>query len=79
MRKVVIVMTLVIGASVSGVPAGVAGPPIAGCPTPSWELRAAPSGGQGVGSFDQNRDGLSCYLEAPKGSGLFTVTDNVVR
>ena len=56
-----------------------AGPPIGECPTGSWVLRAAPSGGSGVVSTDLNGNGLSCYLEEPKGSGLFTVIDDVAR
>jgi hypothetical protein len=54
-------------------------PPIGECPTGAWEHRAAPSGGSGVPSVDVNGNGLSCWLEAPEGSGLFTVIDDVVR
>ena len=54
-------------------------PPIGECPTGSWEHRAAPSEGSGVVSTDLNGNGLSCYLEEPEGSGLFTVIDDVAR
>jgi hypothetical protein len=56
-------------------------PPVGGCPTPEWELRASPAPGETSGeqSNDQNGDGLSCYLEAPEGGGIFTIIDNVVR
>jgi hypothetical protein len=54
--------------------------PIEGCPTASWELRPTPSGDlSGTPSFDVNGDGMSCFLEAPEGSGIFTIIDNVVR
>jgi hypothetical protein len=57
-----------------------ADPPIGGCPSPKWELRASPSGDvSGTASVDVNGDGLSCYLEAPEGGGIFTIIDNVVR
>jgi hypothetical protein len=57
-----------------------AGPPIGGCPTPEWELRASPSGGvSGAPGVDLNGDGMSCWLEAPEGSGLFVIMDNVVK
>jgi hypothetical protein len=55
-------------------------PPVGGCPTASWELRPTPSGDlAGTPSFDVNGDGLSCYLEAPEGGGIFTIIDNAVR
>ena len=53
--------------------------PIGECPTAAWELRAAPSGGSGTASVDVNRNGLSCFLEAPEGGGVFTVIDDVAR
>jgi hypothetical protein len=56
-----------------------AGAPIGECPTGAWELRAAPSGGSGLQSVDVNGNGLSCFLQAPEGSGLFTVIDDVAR
>ena len=64
-------------------PVGVAGEglarPVGGCPTDSWVLRAAPTGEEvGGPSFDGNGDGLSCYLEAPEGGGIFTIIDNRV-
>jgi hypothetical protein len=53
------------------------GPPVGDCPTAEWELRASPppeiSGWQ---STDGNGDGLSCFLEAPEGGGIFTIVDN---
>ena len=53
-------------------------PPVGGCPTVEWELRASPppeiSGSQ---STDGNGDGLSCFLEAPEGGGIFTIVDNI--
>jgi hypothetical protein len=66
-------------------PVGLAGEglarPIGGCPTDRWILDAAP-GEDPIGSpsVDGNGDGLSCYLEAPVGGGIFTIIDNrVVR
>jgi hypothetical protein len=55
--------------------------PTGGCPTAKWILDEAPSGDTtGTPSVDGNGDGLSCYLEAPVGSGIFTIIDNrVVR
>jgi hypothetical protein len=71
---------VVCGASLLAWPAAVgAKPPIGECPTGAWQLRAAPTGGSGVTSTDLNGNGLSCFLEEPKGSGLFTVIDDVVR
>ncbi len=68
------------GASLLAWPSAVgAGAPVGQCPTAEWEHRAAPSHGTGGQSFDVNGNGLSCYLEAPKGSGLFTVIDDVAR
>jgi hypothetical protein len=57
----------------------VAGPPVGECPTTEWELRAAPPVAKGAPSADVNGNRLSCYLEAPDGSGLFTVIDDVAR
>ena len=42
-------------------------------------LLASPSGGSGTASVDVNGNGLSCFLEEPEGSGLFTVIDDVAR
>jgi hypothetical protein len=54
--------------------------PVGGCPTDTWILDAAPTEGSGLASTDGNGDGLSCYLEAPVGGGIFTIIDNrVVR
>ena len=54
--------------------------PVGGCPTDEWILDAAPTEGGGLQSTDGNGDGLSCYLEAPEGGGIFTIIDNrVVR
>jgi len=78
-RKSVLV-GLIGGASLLGMPSAVvAGPPVGECPTTEWELRAAPPVAKGAASTDVNRNGLSCYLEAPDGSGLFTVIDDVAR
>ncbi|HEX2701260.1 MAG TPA: hypothetical protein VHM89_13755 [Acidimicrobiales bacterium] len=52
--------------------------PVGGCPTDAWELRASPSHSIGSKAVDLNGDGLSCWLEAPAGSNLFTTQDNVV-
>ena len=71
---------LVSGASLIAAPnAAVAIPPEGECPTPRWELRAAPSEATGAPSTDVNRNGLSCYLEAPEGGGIFTIIDDVAR
>ena len=66
------------------VPLGLAGEglarPVGGCPTDRWILDPAPTEGSGLTSTDGNGDGLSCYLEAPIGGGIFTIIDNrVVR
>jgi hypothetical protein len=54
--------------------------PVGGCPTDEWILDAAPTEGTGLPSADGNGDGLSCFLEAPEGGGIFTIIDNrVVR
>ena len=58
---------------------GAAGAPTGECPTAAWQLLPAPGGGQGVPSADVNGNGLSCWLEAPEGSGIFTIMDDVVR
>jgi len=42
--------------------------------TQAWEL--LPTGDIDSPSVDGNGDGLSCFHEAPKGSGIFTVVDN---
>jgi hypothetical protein len=53
--------------------------PVGGCPTDSWVLRASPPPDiPGSPSVDGNGDGLSCYLEAPVGGGVFTIIDNRV-
>lgn len=56
-------------------PSASAGPPVGGCPTAEWQLRASPVG---HANADVNGDGLSCWLEAPEGGGIFTIIDNVV-
>lgn len=61
-----------LGASVSSADAK----PVRGCPTAAWQLRAAQEGGVGDKPADANNDGLSCWLEAPVGSGIFTIIDN---
>jgi hypothetical protein len=50
--------------------------PVGGCPTDRWVLRDAPAS---IPSADFNGDGRSCFLEAPVGSGIFTVIDNVIH
>jgi hypothetical protein len=64
-----------------GLSSGGLAKPVGGCPSDNWILDAAPSGDiSGSPSADGNGDGLSCYLEAPAGSGIFTIIDNrVVR
>ncbi|MGH2580970.1 MAG: hypothetical protein ACRDGP_09025 [Actinomycetota bacterium] len=79
MRRVRVFLVLVTGAVSILLPMNAnARPPVGGCPTSAWVLRASPTGASGAPSIDQNHDGLSCFLEAPVGSGLFTVIDNVV-
>ncbi len=79
MRRIVIISALLIGFTVAA-PAAIAKPPVGGCPTSEWELRASPPpDSTGVASTDQNGDGLSCYLEAPEGGGIYTVVDNPVK
>jgi hypothetical protein len=71
---------LVSGASLVAAPnAAVAIPPVGECPGPKWELRAAPTDVSGQPSVDVNRNGLSCYMEAPEGGGIFTIIDDVAR
>lgn len=77
-----ILTTVAVGAlSLAWTAPAAARPPIGGCPTPEWELRASPSGGgvSGLPGVDLNGDGMSCWLEAPEGSGLFVIMDNVVK
>jgi hypothetical protein len=54
----------------------VAKPPIGGCPTAEWFLDESPTDITGAQSVDQNGDGMSCFLEAPEGGGIFTIVDN---
>ena len=79
MRRIVIISALLIGSTLAAAPTAVAKPPVEGCPTSSWELRESPDDISGTESVDQNGDGLSCYLEAPEGGGVFTIVDNAVR
>jgi hypothetical protein len=80
MRRAGTVLLLIAGAvSISFPTSATASPPTRGCPTSVWVLRASPSGTTGTPSFDQNHDGLSCFLEAPRGSGLYTIIDNAAR
>ena len=58
--------------------AAAAAVPVGGCPSGRWELRASPSHSIGSPAVDLNMDGLSCWMEAPEGGGLYTVQDNVV-
>lgn len=52
-----------------------AAPPDGGCPRGGWwELAPAPGP-----AADQNANGWSCRLEAPRGSGIYTYIDDVVR
>jgi len=79
LRKCVVV-GLITGTSLVAAPAVVvAGPPVGQCPTAAWRLLPAPDEATGAPSTDVNGNGLSCYLEAPKGSGIFTVIDDVAR
>lgn len=52
-------------------------PPVGGCPSSEWFLDESPSDVSGSPSVDQNGDGLSCFMEAPEGGGIFTIVDNV--
>ena len=57
----------------------VAGAPDAGCPSGGrWFLAPTPEIIAGGPSADLNGNGLSCLLEAPRGSGIFTIIDDVV-
>ena len=73
---VVVMMSVPLGLTSEGLAR-----PVGGCPTDRWILDEAPTGEEvGIPSFDGNGDGLSCYLEAPEGGGIFTIIDNrVVR
>jgi len=72
-----LIVSLVVGSCLGGVMApAAAAPPVRGCPTEACELRPAPADATGAPSTDGNGDGLSCFLEAPKGSGIFTIVDN---
>jgi hypothetical protein len=81
-RRPLVKAGLVVGAlvvlTVTSAGSALARPPVGGCPTVEWELRASPppevSGWQ---STDQNGDGLSCFLEVPEGGGIFTIVDNI--
>ena len=81
MRRIVIMSALILGSTLWAAPAADAKPPRGGCPTPEWELRASPPADDPAfnGKTDQNGDGLSCWLEAPEGGGIFTIIDNTVR
>jgi hypothetical protein len=75
-------VVVVLVPTMTGAGTALGNPPVGGCPTPEWELRASPAPGETPGaeqSNDQNGDGLTCYLEAPEGGGIFTIMDNVVR
>ena len=73
----VLVATAFVGALMVGGTLSPAGAkPIRGCPTAAWELRDAQEGGIGDKPADANADGKSCWLEAPVGSGIFTIIDN---
>jgi hypothetical protein len=65
--------------TVTSAGSALARPPVGGCPTVEWELRASPPPGttSGEQSNDGNGDGLSCFLEAPEGGGIFTIVDNI--
>ena len=80
MRRVRVLLVLVTGAVSFLLPmnANAGAPPVGGCPTSAWVLGPNPTG-EVSGRIDQNHDGLSCFLEAPVGSGIFTIIDNVVR
>jgi hypothetical protein len=73
--------TVAVGAlSLAWAAPAAADPPIGGCPSPKWELRASPTEDvSGTPSVDVNGDGMSCYMEAPEGGGIFTIIDNVVK
>jgi len=72
-----LIVSLVVGSCLGGVMApAAAAPPVRGCPTEAWELRPTPADVPGSPSADGNGDRLSCLLEAPEGSGIFTVVDN---
>jgi hypothetical protein len=72
-----LILSLVVGSCLGGAMAPVAADaPVRGCPTEAWEFRPTGDVGAGSPSADGNGDGLSCFLEAPKGSGFFTVIDN---
>jgi len=72
-----LIVSLVAGSCLGGVMApAAAAPPVRGCPTEAWQLLPTGDIVTGSPSADGNDDGLSCFLEAPKGSGTFTVVDN---
>lgn len=77
MRRLVLCVCA-IGLMAGGPLAGsaVAKPPIGGCPSPEWFLDDSPDDISGAQSVDQNGDGMSCFLEAPEGGGIFTIVDN---
>jgi hypothetical protein len=57
-----------------------ASPPIGWCPSSKWELQTSPPEDvSGTPSVDVNGDGMSCFMEAPEGGGIFTIVDNMVR
>jgi hypothetical protein len=79
-RRLLLITATVGALSLAWASPAAAVPPVGGCPTPEWELRASPSGAvSGAPSVDLNGDGMSCWLEAPEGSGLFVIMDNVVK
>jgi len=80
MKRMMLVVSFGVLASLGLAGHGLASP-VGGCPTERWILDATPPADiTGSPSADGNGDGLSCFLEAPKGSGIFTIIDNrVVR
>jgi hypothetical protein len=80
MRRTIATCVVTMSATFGMIGAAEAGPrPIGRCPTPEWELREIPPESIGTPSVDGNGDGLSCFMEAPEGGGVFTIVDNRVR
>jgi hypothetical protein len=76
MKRGLIVSLVVLSGLGGAMAPAAAAPPVRGCPTEAWELLPTGDIVTGSPSADGNGDGLSCFLEAPKGSGIFTVIDN---
>lgn len=76
MRRLLVSMAAIGALVVPLAGSAAAKPPVGGCPSARWFLAPSPTDVSGSPSVDQNGDGLSCFVEAPEGGGIFTIVDN---